>query len=128
MRKRYNKYGEAAVLAASMDINPEKAWEYSVETLFSTQSSKEKGCPKNTFLALCGEGYVKDIPAGQYTLSQKNKEYALEALSLLNKSPNYSKTELWKQVSVNLNLGNKRHNSQMDVVIALWDDNKLIKK
>ena len=58
-------------------------------------------------------------------MQAKNKEYALKAVAILkqNNHTTFSPKELWEK----LELGDKRHNSQMDVVIALWDHN-LIKK
>ena len=68
---------------------------------------------------MCEEGLVKGIPRGYYTKSVKNKEYALQAIEILKWADNkiYTPKELWAE----LNLGDKRPNSQMDVVLALWD-------
>ena len=92
--------------------------------VFPTKSSQEKGCPKNTFLGLCEEGLVKGIPKGNYTKSVKNKEYALQAIAVLKKDTStfISPKELWNA----LNLGDKKHNSQMDVVLALWDKHLIV--
>jgi hypothetical protein len=86
---------------------------------------EEKGCPKNTFLSLCEEGLVKGIPKSNYTKSVKNKDYALRAVAILeqNKHTTFLPKELWDK----LELGDKRSNSQMDVVLALWE-NGLIEK
>lgn len=119
--RNFNKYGKTAVLAISMKTNPVLAWERAVNEIFETKSAKEKGCPKGTFLGLCEDGLVKEIPKGNYTNSIKNKGYALKAVSILKNNPNRSFTprELWEK----LDLGDKRYNSQMDVVLALWHNN-----
>tara|TARA_R110002126_G_C10483197_1_gene502140 strand:- start:2120 stop:2332 length:213 start_codon:yes stop_codon:yes gene_type:complete len=67
---------------------------------------------------------VKGIPKGDYTKSVKNKSYALKAISILksNRNDSFTPKKLWDK----LELGDKRSNSQMDVVLALWD-NGLIK-
>ena len=98
-------------------------WSNSAKEIFETKSSQEIGCPKGTFLGLCEEGLVKGIPKGSYTRSVKNKKYALKAVEILkqNRQTTFSSNELWEK----LDLGEKRHNSQMDVVIALWE-NELI--
>jgi hypothetical protein len=84
---------------------------------------KKKGCPKNTFLGLCEEGIVKGIKRGVYlknSESNLNKLYALTGVRLLSINPNLTRRELWIMVEEKLNI-NKNHNSQMDVVIALWE-------
>ncbi|KAA5826251.1 hypothetical protein FPF71_05400 [Algibacter amylolyticus] len=118
-----NKYGTAAINAVKESQNPIESWEIAVKD-FDSESAKVKGCPKNTFLGLCEDGYVKGVPKGNYTKSIKNKEYAINAIKIIKNNPNksFSPKELWGE----LNLGDKRHNSQMDVVLALWE-NGLIK-
>lgn len=123
-----NKYSITALKAAqnykeSFDII--RIYERATEEVFETKSSREKSCPKNTFLGLCEEGLVKGVPKGNYTKSVKNKEYALKAVNVLKSNHNkiFTSKELWEQ----LELGDKKHNSQMDVVLALWENN-LIKK
>jgi hypothetical protein len=68
---------------------------------------------------------VKGIPKGNYTKSVKNKKYALKAIEVLkqNTQATFSPKELWEQ----LELGDKRSNSQMDVVLALWENGLIIK-
>jgi hypothetical protein len=117
----YNKYGFAAKKAALISGNPIESWKIAVKD-FASESSKTKPCPKNTFLGLCEAGFVKGIKSGSYFKRKKpnlNKKYALKAVTILkqNKEIKFSPKELWEK----LELGNKRHNSQMDVVIALWD-------
>ncbi|WP_139959578.1 DUF6979 family protein [Flavicella sediminum] len=114
----YNSYGTLSVLAIKTGVNPKEAWKLAAIDIFDSKSSQDKGCPKNTYLGLCEEGLVKGIPKGNYTRSVKNKDYALKALKILksNSSSTFSPKALWEK----LELGNKRHNSQMDVVIALW--------
>ncbi|WP_420832453.1 DUF6979 family protein [Paenibacillus periandrae] len=57
--------------------------------------------------------------------SQKNKDYGIRAIELLKRNPKLAvdKNLLWKTV---IDRKVKKHNSQMDVVIALWE-NGLIK-
>lgn len=123
IERAMNKYGTAAINAVKESQNPIESWEIAVKD-FDSESAKVKGCPKNTFLGLCEDGYVKGVPKGNYTKSIKNKEYAINAIKIIKNNPNksFSPKELWGE----LNLGDKRHNSQMDVVLALWE-NGLIK-
>lgn len=126
--KSYNNYGVTAIEAALKGNEPLDSWQIAIEDNFTSESSKIKACPKNAFLGLCEEGLVKEIKSGSYFKSKKpnlNKKYAITAIEILKENSKLSKKELWDKVKEKLALGNKRHNSQMDVVIALWE-NKLI--
>jgi len=123
-----NKYGEVAIIVANnfedSDNAIKDAWVKVCEKVFpNSPSSIKKSCPKDTFLGLCEEGLVKNIPQGNYTKSIKNKKYAINAVKILKENPSYSnnKNTLWKKVAGK----NKTHNSQMDVVIALYKNNLL---
>jgi hypothetical protein len=124
----YNAYGKIAVKTV-LDFNPSYSLflSYSLvaKEVFPTKIAQEKGCPKNTFLGLCEIGFVKGIPKGNYTKSIKNKEYALKAAIILkqNTQTTFSPKELWDK----LELGDKRSNSQMDVVLALWEHGLIVK-
>lgn len=123
-------YGEAALKAVELikigkATDPRDAWKIATSQLFGAGTSMQrKGCPKGAFLGLCEEGFVKAIPSGHYIRSKKNKNkfYAVKAVSILKNNPtkNYTKNELWNEV-----IGNKHkkvHNQQMDVVLALWEN------
>jgi hypothetical protein len=124
-----NSYGKTALKCVENfkdSLSIKETWFQSVKEVFqSSISSQEKGCPKNTFLGLCEEGLVKGIPKGNYTKSVKNKEYALKAIEILeqNTQTTFSPKELWEK----LELGDKRSNSQMDVVLMLWENGLIMK-
>jgi len=125
-----NKYGLAAKEAALIGGNPVESWEMVANAIFDSESAKTKGCPKNAFLGLCEAGLVKGIESGSYFKRKKpnvNKQYAITAVGLLVSDSNVSKNELWNKVRAALNLGEKRHNSQMDVVLALWNEGLIVK-
>lgn len=129
MEKDYNKYGLAAIEVAAIGESPVNSWKQVVSKYFSSESSRQKACPRNAFLGLCEAGLVKGIKAGVYLKIKNknlNKEYAIAAVEKLKENPNVSKNELWDEVREKLALGEKIHNSQMDVVLALWE-NDLIK-
>jgi hypothetical protein len=124
----YNTYGLCTVKAMQSNfgsLHPLELWEKAAKELFESKDSQEKGCPKNTFLGLCEEGLIKGIHKGDYTKSVKNKEYALKAVAILkqNTETTFSPKELWDK----LELGDKRHNSQMNVVLALWEHGLIVK-
>lgn len=118
-------YGDAAVRAAKLasgeGLAPEDAWRRSAEAAFpNSLASQVKGCPKGAFLGLCEAGLVKGIPRGDYTRSQMNKQYAVNAVAALRRTPAlaHDRTALWQTALGSA--GVKNHNGQMDVVIALW--------
>ena len=120
------QYGTAAVEAVrlysrGLARSPPDAWEQATSRLFGRgTSSQRKGCPRNAFLGLCEEGLVKGVEPGNYTQSQKNKRYAIDAVAVLQQRPSLAgnRNLLWSEVLAG---ESKKHNSQMDVVIALWD-------
>jgi hypothetical protein len=123
-----NKYGEAALLAAGREFaaspNPEDRWNNAMDRLYPTHpKSRKKSCPRGAFLGLCEEGLVKDIPAGRYTASKDNKAYAVKAVSLLIEGTlQATVTDLWRAVAG----PETTHNSQMDVVLALWKNGLIV--
>ncbi|GEC88141.1 DUF6979 family protein [Brevibacillus brevis] len=124
------KYGETALLAVKLiesnqAATPQEAWEKASTKLFGAGTyGQKKGCPKGAFLGLCEEGFIRGIEAGKYTKSLDNKAYALRAAALLVKDPTLSQSPstLWKAINIQ-----KSHNSQMDVVIWLWENNYIVK-
>ncbi len=126
-----NRYGEAALMAtqqeASGDINPIARWESAMEKLYPTSAAaRKKGCPRGAYLGLCEEGLVKGIPAGRYTASKDNKAYAVRAVALLTEGTQLRSTSaLWRAVTDGTE---KAHNSQMDVVLALWNNDLILGK
>jgi hypothetical protein len=124
-----NKYGQAAIkavrlIAENQNLTPIEAWEIATIMIFGKNNSGQaKSCPRNTFLALCETGRVKNVPLNDYTTSVLNKRYALDALKLLEFQPELSDNpmQLWK--SIPHENAEILHNSQMNVVVALWNEN-----
>jgi hypothetical protein len=124
------KYGDLALKSVKyikeFNLNVEEAWiKAAFEVFPNSDSSRMKGCPKNTFFGLCEDGLVLDVPMGKYTKSKKNKEYGLKALKLLNQQPELAEDQmrLWKIVAGD----EKAYNYQMDVVVSLFKQNRLAK-
>jgi hypothetical protein len=111
----------------STGTSPAKRWQNATEKVYPTSvSAQKKGCPRGAFLGLCEAGLVKGIPAGNYTSSKHNKGYALQAVELLNDdTQRWSVSELWREVSAD---PEKAHNSQIDVVLALWKNGLIVHK
>lgn len=126
-----NRYGEAALVAARMEtygkaITPMERWNQAVKQLYPTSpSAQRKGGPRNAFLTLCEAGLVKGIPAGQYAAANKNKPYASRAVSLLVAGTHTTVSALWAEV---LDGDDVPHSSQMDVVLALWKNDLIVRR
>jgi hypothetical protein len=126
-----NRYGEAALMAArnmsSTDIDPSTRWENAMTTLYPTSpAARKKGGPRGAFLGLCEAGFVKGIPAGHYTASADNKAYAVRAAALLIEGKqNWPTSALWRAVEDN---PAKTHSGQMDIVLALWKNDLIVRK
>ena len=95
--------------------------------LYATSAtSRKKISPRGAFLGLCEEGLVKGIPAGQYNAAKDHKAYALQAAALLAEGTrSWSTSALWQAVT---NDPEKKHSSQMDVVLALWKNGLIVRK
>ena len=125
-----NRYGEAALIAARMEtygktITPAARWEQATAKLYPTSpSAQRKGGPRFAFLSLCEAGLIKGIPAGQYAPSNKAKAYTLRAVSLLNAGTHKTVNALWAEVTDGESIA---HNSQMDVVLALWKNGLIVR-
>ena len=125
-----NRYGEAALMAAREGpsaVNPKARWESAMERLYPTSPiARKKGGPRGAFLGLCEEGLIKGIPAGHYTKSKDDKAYAVRAAALLTEgTQSWSRSTLWQAVT---NIHETKHNSQMDIVLALWKNDLIVRK
>ncbi|MCR8659324.1 DUF6979 family protein [Paenibacillus endoradicis] len=128
-----NKYGAVAVgtvqLISEGNIKPLNAWKtVSSAVLGEGTWMQRKGCPKNAFLGLCEEGLVQGVHKGSYAEkrgSQKNKNYAIQAVQILKEKPDLAddKLKLWREVINGVEIS---HNSQMDVVLALWNNTLIV--
>jgi hypothetical protein len=129
MTQDTSKYGQIAVdaaLAASVGVSPVAAWDAVAARLFSgSPSAMRKNCPKSAFLGLAEAGQIVGISPGCYTRSKDNKRYAEAALQLLRADPTWAANAgaLWIRIMAGTV---KQHNSQMDVVIALWRAKRFI--
>ena len=126
-----NRYGQAALMAArqrsSNNASPVARWESAMATLYPTSpAARKKGSPRGAFLGLCEEGLVKGIPAGHYAASADNKSYAVRAVSLLTDGKqSWSTSTLWRAVEDD---PERTHNGQMDIVLALWKNDLIVRK
>jgi len=120
-----NKYREVAVKAVNLiqsgkSNDPASAWQKAVADVFPQSTSlQDKGCPKAAFLGLCNEGMVIGLPAGEYVKPSKNGDYATAAVNILRSNRFLASQPelLWEKVAGKT----KSSNSQMEVVVGLWE-------
>lgn len=123
-----NKYVKVALEVAeelqSMEKEEQKKidlgdlWKEKCKENEFKEASIKKGCPRLAFIGLCEKNLIKDIEIKNSDKESLNKNYAVEAVKVLkNNKKNYTSKELWEEI------GNKdkKHNSQMDIVLALWE-------
>jgi hypothetical protein len=128
-----NKYGVVAIKAVELlsmveQSEPLTAWNTAASDVFGEGTwAQRKGCPKNAFLGLCEEGLIRGVPKGNYTYRSDslNKAYAVEAVELLRVNPELAndRNGLWEEVMKGVK---KSQNSQMDVVLALWNNDLIV--
>ena len=123
-----NKYGEAALIAARLEVpasvTAAERWDTAVRQLYPEKPYlQKKTAPRGAFLGLCEEGLVRGIPAGQYAPSNQNKTYALRAIALLQAGTHRTVNALWVEVTEGDEI---EHNAQMDVVLALWKNGLIV--
>ena len=121
-------YGEAAVKAVQLfkdelAHSPREAWETAIAKFTDSPSSQAEGCPKSAFLGLCEAGLVMHVPAGSYTRSRLNKNYAIHALKLLLQNPKRADDEhsLWLEVAPK-----KAYHGQVAIVISLFQNGMIV--
>jgi hypothetical protein len=125
-----NRYGEAALMAARQgnmtEVDPVARWQAAMERLYPTSPiARKKGAPRGAFLGLCEQGLVKGIPVGNYSATKLNKDYAVRAAELLLAGAlNPSRSTLWRAV---VGDSSTEENGQMDVVLALWKNNLILR-
>lgn len=119
-----NKYGLAAIRAIELfrtgrASSPVAAWDTAVSEVFPrSPSARKKGCPRGAFLGLCGQGLIASVPKGNYSRSTRSAAYAIAAVETLRGQPALiaDAKALWTAVGG----ATRRHNSELDVVTALW--------
>lgn len=119
------KYGEVAAIAVSLmakdgSVSPRDAWSEGATRVFPDKpAARAKGCPKDSFLALCGMGVLEHVEPGTYTRSVKNKRYITRTLAALRSDPRLADDprRLWAIATDGADI---RPNEQIDVLIALW--------
>ena len=126
-------FAKAAIYAVNIindqNLSPEKAWSEAISKYTKSKETRNKQCPKHVFVDLYYHKKLKlDKPIHDKQGLTLNGRYALKAIELLIKEPSLAKkkNELWKRTMLELKEDpNKAQNGQMDIVIALYDNNLL---
>jgi hypothetical protein len=127
-------YGVVAVRAIRLIksgdlLEPLIAWNTVASEVFGEGTwAQQKSCPRSAFLGLCEAGMIQGIVKGKYAGKnelQKKKKYAIEAVRILKEKPELSenKLKLWSEVRKGAHYS---HDSQMDVVVALWRNGMIV--
>lgn len=123
-----NKYAKIAIEVAeelqSMKKEEQKKidlgdlWKEKCKENGFKEASVKKGCPRLAFIGLCENNLIKGVEVKNSYKETLNKDYAVKAVEILKeKDKQYTARELWEAI------GNteKRHNSQINIVLALWE-------
>jgi hypothetical protein len=131
------KYGSTAVrtverLWRSREL-ADDAWRVIAEDIFEgTRDARDKACPREAFLGLCAAGLIKGVRPGICSDASwsPNRQYSVTAVRVLVGDPHLaegSKVGLWRRVLKELGADpKKKHNEQMDVVLALWEEGLIV--
>lgn len=125
-----NNYGKSAIRAVEIihsgeALFTEVAWIKATTEFFNT---KTKVCPRSAFLGLCEAGLVKGVYQTNIKKPLKNttnKDHAIEAVKLLSQNEayaTYTSLQLWRTMVGD----SKSHNFQLDVVLALWNNDMIV--
>lgn len=112
--------------------DPEEVWNEFAKEIFGARSSgARKTCPRKAYLGLCRDGLVVGVPEGDYiSADNPNKLYAVQAVRMLYSDPsleNLVPRQLWDRVMEVIGDGPDNHNNQMDVVLALWHEDMIVR-
>ena len=132
----WGNYGKVAIGATrhiqQVGGEPEDIWYKIAKEIFKEKTASiEKDCPRNAYLGLCEDGLVAGVSKDIY-VSNGNLEklYAIKAVRILQKDQTLENNpkELWKTVMIDTERSpNKTHNSQMNVVLALWHEGMIVR-
>ncbi len=112
----------AVKLIVDEKTDPEEAWNKAIQLYTHSLETQIKSCPKNAFVDLCASGYIKGIKKQNDIVLSENGKISIEAISILRKD-NWkikSKIKFW---SDNFN---RSHQGQLDVILALKENNLLV--
>ncbi|MFE8644773.1 DUF6979 family protein [Sphingomonas sp. NCPPB 2930] len=127
MEPSKSNYGKTALLASMSAAAGQKArssWEAAAHSVLSQSRAVEtKSCPRNAFLGLAYSGALVGVAQDKRRAIGLNGKYALTAVKVLRASPesHWDPKGLWKEVAGS----NLKHNSQMHVVLALWNAQRI---
>jgi hypothetical protein len=124
-----NQFADAAKKAVKLYLehtaaSPREAWQTSINGLSSSDNVQKKSCPRNTFLGLCSNGFIRGILPNDYNAPDNlERMYARKAMEILKKNPSLADypSRLWNEIGN----GGKCHDSQMDIVCTLWTEGML---
>lgn len=118
-KTQYSRVANQAYLyVLTKKSNAIDAWQKAAEEIITSDSTRDKVCPRATFIGLCESGDLIGIAKTKQS-SSPNYYYAKFAIEEWEKE-NTSKTVMWQKVKIKFPNGAKNHQGQLDVVISLW--------
>ena len=113
----------ARVLATGPEQHPEAVWRLVAHAFTSSESVRNKGCPRKAFVSLCNAGMVRGVNSSPCEHQHsKNGQYTLEAARLIWLDPTNAanKARLWGLVAPGI-----KANCQLDVLFGLHESRLL---
>jgi hypothetical protein len=110
---------EAYLNIVQKGLSFEKAWNAATVKYITSESSRNKGCPRATFMGLYESGNLKDIP-GTNESKSKNYAYAKYAFSEWYRNKSITKKEMWKLVQNKFETAASPQR-QLDIVLGLTE-------
>lgn len=98
---------------------PIDGWQKAAREIITSNSTKDKACPRATFIGLCESGDLKSV-AGIKQSKSHNYQYAKFAIQAWKKDNTISKMSMWNMIRQHFPDGAINHQGQLDVVIGLW--------
>lgn len=122
-----NKFREAALLTYKRIKNSKNIltrvelgniWQKSCKDVGLEESTSKKTCPKNIFISLYENGFLKKCNSKDKIVINKNNKILIDILSKLNQMPKEEKIsigKMWQEIA-----GAKEYNSEIDVILPLY--------
>lgn len=124
----YTSITKSALTSALTDAD--SAWEsgkaWAARHGLGTESSRNKGCPRATFVSLARHGYITGFVKKPDRPLGNNAYYVLMAYKLLLENPLHGnqKQKWWRAVARQCGVDRQDQNGVLDVLLALLEEKR----